>query len=234
MENSSSELADQVITIFYFRISKNMDETSIQNLISTLSLNVQSKLASFQNKMTRNQSLFGHIMLNYIKTGFGFPDSELSYEHTSGKPYFTTTPKIGFNVSHSGHLVVCCFTKNADLGIDLEQKGKHSIKNFRYCFNSEEWQYIMNSENPEKAFLHLWVRKEAIIKADGRGMEIELSSFSGLESEVNIGLNTWCLQDITIDPDYFCAIACSKKKEVKLVDFNSILNLKNNFYDISR
>ena len=73
-------------------------------------------------------------------------------------------------------------------------------------------------------FLKLWVRKEAVIKADGRGIGIELSSFNCLKNKANVGLNTYFIKNIDFESEYTCAIACSKRKTIKLTDFNEIFN----------
>jgi 4'-phosphopantetheinyl transferase len=50
----------------------------------------------------------------------------------------------------------------------------------RTCFSETEREELldMDASNRLDAFFHGWARKEAVIKADGRGMTLELDSFS--------------------------------------------------------
>jgi 4'-phosphopantetheinyl transferase len=222
MNNISLDITKDGIILFYFRISDKFNNKTIQSLISTISVSEQKYFTSIQNKSALKRTLFGRIILKYIASGLGIARPEYVSSTISGKPVFTPPNGIDFNISHSGDMVVCCLAEDAFIGIDIELIRPVNIEIYRNCFDSQEWQFITESENPELAFLKLWVRKEAVIKADSWGIEIDLSSFNCLNNIVKVVSNNYYIQDIVLDDEYTCAIACSKRKTIKLKDFNEI------------
>lgn len=100
------------------------------------------------------------------------------------KPFINMKQEQGtlkFNLSHSGHYAIYAFTWNREIGIDLERiehkKAIESISN-RY-FTPNEIRALVSLPPSERldAFYTCWTRKEAYIKAVGRGLDIPLDSF---------------------------------------------------------
>ena len=92
-----------------------------------------------------------------------------------GKPYIPNHP-VSFNISHSGDLIVCVATRNSKIGVDIEQVHPINWKEYEDCFSSTEWRQISLSANPERLVLECWTKKESLLKADGRGLQIALSN----------------------------------------------------------
>jgi len=102
--------------------------------------------------------------------------------HTNpfGKP--VVDGDIRFNLSHSGPLAVYVFARNADVGIDVER-----IRTDVDCFEIAR-RYFTDAEFAEleatakemqsEAFFRGWTRKEAYVKALGRGLSTSLTSFA--------------------------------------------------------
>ena len=83
----------------------------------------------------------------------------------NGKPVL---PGIHFNISHSDHQVICAFSKEGLLGVDLEKINPINFENFTSMFSSQEWAAIKSANDPLWAFYWFWTRKESIIKVLGR------------------------------------------------------------------
>lgn len=222
MSNKIFNKNENGIVLYYFNITEIFNNETIQSLISTFSVFEQQYFNSIQNKDAQKRTLFGRIILKYISARLGISRSDFVSLTSWGKPVFTLQNGYDFNISHSGNMVVCCLSKDSFVGIDLELNRPLKIEIYKNYFDSQEWQFIKKSETPESAFFKLWVRKEAVIKADGRGIGIELSSFNCLNKKADVGPSTYFIQDIYINHEYTCAIACSKKKTIKLKDFNEI------------
>lgn len=210
------------IVLNYFHIADIFNNKIIQLLISTFSDLEQHCFNSIQNKDAQKRTLFGRIILKSISARLGIARSELVTLTGWGKPVFASENGFDFNISHSGDLVVCCFTKDACVGIDIELNRPLQIETYKNYFDSQEWQLIKKSETPVATFFKLWVRKEAVIKADGRGIGIDLSSFNCLNNKADVGSSTYFIQDIDLNHEYTCAIACTKKKTIHRVDFKEI------------
>jgi 4'-phosphopantetheinyl transferase len=226
INNNSRGLTDvaNVIYILYYKLPRILDSKTTLNLIGSLSIKDQKFLLSIQNKEAQRRSLVGRIMLKYITSELCITDSASIQMTSRGKPYFSSHPYINYNISHSGKMVVCCVTLNSKIGIDVEIKKTLRLNNFHKYFQPEEWIVIQNSSCQISMFFDLWTRKEALIKADGRGMEIDLKSLNGLNNSEQIGANKWFLQNIELIKNYSCAIACEKIKPIKILNLNKTIN----------
>ena len=96
-----------------------------------------------------------------------------------GKPLLAEAG-IEFNISHSEELLLVGFCK-APLGVDVEYLREVSDAEAitQRFFSSNETLTLLRLDKPERprAFLLGWTRKEAYIKATGRGLSFPLSQF---------------------------------------------------------
>jgi 4'-phosphopantetheinyl transferase len=90
-------------------------------------------------------------------------------------------PAIEFNVSHSHGLAVVAMTIGAAVGVDIEcVRDKPDIERLAERFFSPlETQTLMQvpAADRRRAFFVCWTRKEAILKATGKGVSLPLDSF---------------------------------------------------------
>lgn len=96
-----------------------------------------------------------------------------------GKPRLKTHPELQFSVSHSGDWVVIALTESSPIGVDIEQidPSKQYQELVREVFTIEEQMRLESLEIEGDIFLTTWTRKEALVKAIGKGLEIPLRSF---------------------------------------------------------
>lgn len=81
-----------------------------------------------------------------------------------------------FNVSHSSNKVLLAFSMSHPLGVDLEFRRKISNMNAMVdrCFSAKEKSDWLCAEEAcrESLFFSFWTAKEAVIKAEGRGLSL--------------------------------------------------------------
>lgn len=96
-----------------------------------------------------------------------------------GKPYLADYPDMAFNLSHSGNNLLIAVGRDCRLGVDLEIcKPRTNLSALvGKCFAEEEAAYWNNLPEVEKipAFYRFWTRKEAFVKATGRGIALGLN-----------------------------------------------------------
>ncbi len=176
MEKISLPPIENSIYVFYYSIPAHIPYETSRTLSYSLPISDQKYLSSIKNINAQRRTLLGRIIVRHIASDLDILESEFINTSPTGKPFFLSSPSINFNISHSADMVVCCLTKSSSIGIDIEKIRPINWGNFQHYFQSDEWHYIHNSDNPKLSFFNLWVRKEALIKADGRGLEINLST----------------------------------------------------------
>ena len=95
-----------------------------------------------------------------------------------GKPFAPTLPDLHFNLSHAGTDVLLAFARAEPLGVDLERRDR------RVALDAIAERHFASSEaaalaglapgRRREAFLDLWTRKEAVLKAVGAGLSYGL------------------------------------------------------------
>lgn len=132
-----------------------------------------------------------------------------------GKPF--VGKEFNFNISHSGKYALCGFSKN-EIGVDIESINPDYVNIALEFFTKNEALMIMMEKKDYQAalFTELWVRKESFIKTVGKGLNMDLASFS-FESISNnlwkvkhsIDCSKYLVKDIDIaDKDYRMAVCC--------------------------
>ncbi len=102
----------------------------------------------------------------------------------NGKPHVAVPASkgINFNVSHSGRHALLAFSAAHEVGVDIQQlRGTTDLSGIaeRFFAASEvsRWHRLPPGSRA-RAFYACWARKEAFIKATGRGLSYPLKDFT--------------------------------------------------------
>jgi 4'-phosphopantetheinyl transferase len=101
-----------------------------------------------------------------------------------GKPALVYPPHgahVHFNLSHSGELALYAFAYDKRVGIDVEYKRSdveyEAIARVSFSPNEQAVLRSLPNEVKQEAFYNCWTRKEAYIKALGKGLSHPLDQF---------------------------------------------------------
>jgi 4'-phosphopantetheinyl transferase len=209
-----------MLEIYYTKHSDLHSPIFIEKCIQIFPLKIQKKLLRQKNKKNMYNSLLGNLLLieafknKYTKNVLN--DVERS---EFGRPFLPIPFEFDFNISHSGNYVVCAIGQGP-LGIDIEKLKSINIQPLKTFFSAEEWIKLNTSKELETDILKLWTKKEAILKADGRGFQIpwhqvviETDTIGYLEKE------KWFLQEMNISKEYITNVATTYPiKEYKVTN----------------
>lgn len=134
-----------------------------------------------------------------------------------GKPTLDVSSSLRFNVSHSHELALYAFTHHVEIGVDVE----YIRQNFateeiaRRFFSRAEVETFASlpAEERVSAFFRCWTRKEAYIKATGRGLSQPLDEFDVTLAPdeppalLRVG-PSWSLFHLEVGEGYAGALAC--------------------------
>ncbi len=131
-----------------------------------------------------------------------------------GKPALASLTKhLYFNLAHSDDLVVYAIA-HQPIGIDIEKiKASYEQGLPERFFSPQECESLKCFTDTKRvsAFYRIWAKKEAIIKASGKGLATSLASFTvspdNIEEKICFAQETWHLQPLSIDPAFAAALA---------------------------
>lgn len=199
------------MTSIYYTSCKKLPEYEYRKLTSLLPKKMQERLSKFYRWQDAYTYLYGKLLLKKSMLLFGYDYSLESIKTTEhGKPYFENS-SFSFNISHSEEYVVCAISNDEqiNLGIDIEKVKPIKIDGFSAVFSPEEKKEI-DSYNK---FYTCWTRKEAIVKADGRGLTIPLNTINTLNLSTKLDNEKYYLSKVDINEEYIAHIASLTKIE---------------------
>ncbi|TAN66803.1 MAG: 4'-phosphopantetheinyl transferase superfamily protein [Methylobacter sp.] len=146
-----------------------------------LSAAEQTHAEKIKNVLLRKRYVEVHGRLrNVLAQTLNEPPEKINIKKAEhGKPYLADTPDIVFSLSHSASAVVIAVGRNCRLGVDIEVcKFRASLAMLvDKCFSEEEIEYWNKLTDTQKTteFYRFWTRKEAFVKATGRGIALGLN-----------------------------------------------------------
>lgn len=128
------------------------------------------------------------------------PASALQFQTgPHGKPKISD-PSVHFNLSHSGGVAALAISSTISVGVDIEKIRPVKKEIARRFFTSNEADQIEKAEGLElkKLFLKCWTQKEAVLKANGMGLQGGLDSF---QVALDDGKPRVLAMDNVVDPE---------------------------------
>lgn len=222
--------------IHVWRLNLKQQSANIDTWSTILSAEEIAAFQRFHFEIDRDYRSTTRAALRYLLACYTRQEPnqiKMAYQ-TFGKPFLVEFPNLFFNVSHSKDIALLAFTYIGEIGVDVEQVDKdikvdRLAKNF---FSPVEVPVILGSSPAEKpiAFFKAWTRKEAVIKAHGKGLSLPLRQFGvNIRPDLPVSLlhmdwdptalASWQLFSFTPAADYLGAIALmGRPKAVRFLD----------------
>jgi 4'-phosphopantetheinyl transferase len=174
-------------TVHVWRLIFNQLTDNLEFFTKTLSPNERDRADRFRfEKDKAHFIVFTGALKTIIGRYLNCDPRRIQFQYSEfGKPYLMANhdgDAFFFNMAHSNHLAVIGFGRILQIGIDIEfirpipdidEIGKR-------IFSPNEYKkYHSLPENQKQtAFFNCWTRKEAFIKAIGKGLSFPLDRFS--------------------------------------------------------
>lgn len=195
------------VDIRYAYCDKRLSIDHWSDLRDEMPKNIKQRIDRYRRWQDRQAVLFGKILLRNCLTEYGYPSECLEMLRIDEWGRLYLDGGIDFNISHSGGCVVCAASRRAKVGIDIEEIRGVELDDFTEHFSSEEWRFIVESPDPNRAFHDRWTRKESVLKADGRGLSVSLATVSCIGDKAVCSETVWFLREIHIRYGYSCHLA---------------------------
>jgi 4'-phosphopantetheinyl transferase len=212
--------------VHVWRTSLDVPGTRLIGLAKLLSSDEEARSSGYRFLEDRRRfvvarGLLRIILARYLRTNP--KDLDFIFSET-GKPEIHPDVNAGiqFSVSHSHDRALFALARDRDVGVDVEHiRTDCAIDSIAQLFFSPEEQASIKSlPDPLKhrAFFSCWCRKEAIVKALGRGLPFGLHRFEvsvlpgdaaklRSTSDDAIEIKSWSLVDLAVCDGYEGALA---------------------------
>jgi 4'-phosphopantetheinyl transferase len=215
------------IHIWYASLCQSVSYYHI--LSQTLSLDEHRRAERFYFERDKKRFVICHGILRMLLAHYLSvkPGKLQFYSGKYGKPALVDTfgrGKLFFNLSRSGDHALYAFTRDREIGIDIEQIRNISEMNqiAERVFSKKEREafFSLSEKKKEEAFFNCWTRKEAFVKAIGDGLYHALDTFEvsflpgklamllGMEG-CPMATSQWSIQEL--NPTSGCAAAFAVK-----------------------
>jgi 4'-phosphopantetheinyl transferase len=196
-----------IIYVFYTRLAACWNMNSYQQYLALLPAELQKKNIRFRRWEDRLLNLYGKILLmRGLQHFYNEACSLHQLQYTAyNRPYIPGT--IDFNIAHSEEYVLCAIGNHVRLGVDIEKIRRIELNEFESCMSPHQWSVINDSPDRSRTFIAWWTWKEAVIKADRRGMSLSLPDIAISGTTATCDSKLWFLHNLEIDREYSACLA---------------------------
>ena len=208
--------------VHVWQISLEQGRELLDRFRQTLSSEEIERAGRFRFERLQRHFVVGRGFLRYVLGRYlvAEPSSlKFAYSHY-GKPSLTGEQSLQFNMSHSHEMGLVAVTRGAAVGVDVEYiRADFASDDIATRFFSRlevETFSSLPEEERVAAFFRCWSRKEAYIKAIGKGLSQPLDGFdvtlapsdpaallrAGEEDKLQ-----WSLSDLDVGSNYASALA---------------------------
>lgn len=201
----------------------------LDELADRLPLDEQAQARRYVRAEDQGRYILGRTLIRRICAEWtgGEPAGIALRRTATGRPYLVgdgATPMLNFNIAHSGDCVLIVWSAQCAVGVDVEEIARSTGVSWKAlaqtAFSHDERLIMEAAAGPAEAytFYRIWVRKEAVLKAEGLGLSGDLRSFSVVNTHAGetewpecvvyppTGL-TWSLHEIGSIAGYAACIA---------------------------
>jgi 4'-phosphopantetheinyl transferase len=211
--------------VHVWRVTLGANATHLGRLEHHLSADERARAARFYFDQDRRYFIAARGLLREIVSLYlnMLPD-RLSFRYGAyGKPFLVQEgyPDLRLNVSHSSGTALFALTQGREVGVDIEHISPDvPVEELaETVFSAPEKHSLTRHGNVKRAaFFRFWTRKEAYIKADGRGVSLPLERIDVSSSEDRVAIldetrgtwrtcERWMLRTFGVGPDHAAAVA---------------------------
>jgi 4'-phosphopantetheinyl transferase len=176
------------------------------------------RTADLRSRYIVRQAALRRILSRYI----GLAPVTIEFEYGEWDKPCLVGSKLQFNLSHSESFAVVGVSQSQPLGIDIEavESLPDMVEVAQHHFSPAEQTdlFSLPVDRQLEGFYKCWTRKEAYIKADGRGLGIALDSFDVTldgtpkirRIDQNHDTSDWTLLDLPV-PDGYCGALATRQ-----------------------
>jgi len=170
-----------------------MNDRKIEVYIGKLNEFLKQEQQDFPDFRTFNnykKQQIQHIKNNLLAQKLNVTPTDLIFaKHEYGKPYLLNHT-LHFNHSHSQQYYALALSERVkDIGIDVEELDRKVRLDSlaQHAFHPDEYATWQNLEQDREYWFKVWTTKEAVLKASGLGIRLDLNTLNTQAHPTNHG-----------------------------------------------
>jgi len=204
----------------------NSQAACLRLLELNLSVDERARVARFRFTQDRERFIVARALLREILALYlSMAARQLRFGYSAhGKPFlmYPAHKRLRFNVSHSRNIVLVAIAYEREIGVDIEHiNADYEYEAIAQTVLSTPEKHVLDrfdGEAKRRAFIQFWTRKEAYIKADGRGVTLPLEHIDTSVPADRVAIldeatgerqvcERWMLRNLAAGPDYAATLA---------------------------
>src|SRR5262245_4030673 len=231
-----TEPLQDAIDVWTWRLGASHAELAL--LIPLLSGDELARASRLACARDRDRFIVARARLRQILAGYlAVPPETMQFNYGKhGKPLVSRYHHApSFNLTHSGDLAALAVSGCGAVGIDVEQVKPVAAEIAQRFFTEDENAVLARLKGRQRleAFFRCWTRKEALVKANGKGLTGGLALFDvalardAVSRPLHIGSKSgmrprWSLFDLALDPGFAGALAVRKATSAPRLQYRKL------------
>lgn len=198
--------------IFYHKFSTPFPIKKWGFYFQQMPEDIQERIRRYRKEENKYQLMIGRLLLKEGMHQLGHRDFKLIdlYYNEYNCPLWQTD--VQFNIAHSGNVVACAFSNELKIGLDVEKIRDINLKDFEYILNDLDQKNIESATNPYDAFFKIWTIKEAVTKALGKGLSVDVQQIYIYEDYAALGETKWYYQSLDLAKGFAAYLVMDENK----------------------
>ena len=201
---------------------------TIKRLRSVLSPQEKKRASYFKFESKQHAYIITQAVLRVLISAYLDiePAEVILVASKKGKPFLINEPSLHFNISNSHEICVYAFSRDAEVGIDIEKiRELPDIDQLieKNLTSREKAYFLKNPDHKLSLFFQFWTIKESYLKAIGEGMRLTPENLEFFLDDGNIRLRSvtygfeatdWQFKRFTREGDYTGTLTYQRRDTV--------------------
>lgn len=188
---------------------------------------IRESILRYRRWQDRQATLFGKLLLlGALRKQFrdyGMQRFNSLALSRYGRPFVPGGP--GFNISHSGNMVVLAVTHRGTVGIDIEKIRSVNLDDFSgQVPEVDSLRGIADPDHANRLFFDCWTRREAVLKGCGKGLMASLAHVVFRGDGAFCCGTSWFIKKLFLDDGYSCHVATDQPLEHVQIERVNLMN----------
>ena len=196
-----------MIKVYFTKNDREWSPEKLDMMLMLMPESLHHRILAYKGWQNRQSRILSKWLLLRLIDHFKLVQTLSDIKYTEfNKPYFSS---FNFSTAHSSDLVICAGCLDSEIGLDIEQIKPIHLEDYQEQLTKNEWAFIQNSGDPEYTFYQIWTKKEALLKAIGRGIDIDFASLDVCGETIHYDGKSYFFYPLSIENNYVAFLATS-------------------------